>query len=134
MDRFIHSASDVSKDNNVNLHVNASVPTHGKYVHDQIVCTVKTKATYNFKEDLIPITSGCSVAGRTCTWLRSEFGAPQVDFVQRQFTEMSAADLRVANSPSSILLSHNKERMKSCHCLLADVAGNVKFRQRHCQC
>ena len=59
---------------------------------------MKKKTTYGFKEGLIPITSGCSVAGQTCIWLRSQFGASQNDSVLRQFIEIPAADMRVAHS------------------------------------
>ena len=131
---FIVYAIDISVENNVNLNVNTSATSHGKYTHDQIVSTVKKKATYGFKEGLITITSGCSVAGQACNWLRSVFGVSQSGSVQRQFIEIPAADIRVANSPVSRLLSKDKKGIKSYHCLFADIAGNVKFRSYSCYC
>ena len=132
---FINYSIDVCNEEKVDLNMNTTCSGHGKYVHDTLIATTKRKTKYGFKEGLMPIGPGDSVAGRTCTWLSSAFDPSETDYkYEWQFIEVPAEDIIVANSPTDRILTKAKKGIKSYHSLFSDTKGNVKFKEFSCAC
>ena len=96
----------------------------------QLLVIQRRKLTIGFKNNLIRIQSGESIAGATCRWLRSEMGGN----VEKEFIEVPAEEIRVANSPVSRILTVEKKGIKTYHSLYADANGNVKYKIISCHC
>ena len=110
--------------------INTTCTGHGKYVHDTLISITKQKTQYGVKEGLMPISAEDSIAGTTCPWLTSKFDPTQTDHkYERQFIEVPADDIIVANSPTDRVLTKDKKGIKSPKLLVAFatmVPSNVK--------
>ena len=109
--------------------MNTSAKSHGKYIHDTIIGHIKDKAQYGFKNHLIPIQSGDSIAGRTCTYLTTEYAASESSKMPKTFIEVPADVIIYANSPAKRITTDEKKGVKYYHSLYADTNGNIKFRR-----
>ena len=124
---FMVYAIDIGREKSIGVHMNTTPVGHGKYTHDQIIGLIKGKASHGFKEDLIAMNTGDSIAGKTISWLSLEF--PEYEFI-----EVPLDDIIVANSPlKSRLLTKEKKGVKSYHCLHSS-HGVIKFRKLSCYC
>ena len=117
--------------------MNTTGAGHGKHIHDGLIGTTKRKVRKGFKQPgLIPIVPGDSIAGKTCSYLRSEYeAAPEKYKYKWQFLEVPAEEIIVANSPTHRILTElNNKGIQTYQSLHADTAGNVKMNALSCSC
>ena len=133
---FMGFAMDICRENDVNLNMNRTPSGHSKWIHDGMIAYTKKKTQYAFKENLIVIRNGDSVAGRACVYLRTDYllSDSRDNTMPKQFMEMPADEIKVANSPMQRILTKDQKGMRTNHSLCCDKDGNVKFRILSCHC
>ena len=133
---FITYAIDICYEEAVNLHMDTTGAGHGKHIHDTLISVTKRKVAKGFKQPgLIPIGSEDSIAGRTCSYLRSEYAASQETHQYKwQFIEVPAQDIIVANSPTKRILTTANKGIQTYHSLHSDTSGNIKMNVQSCAC
>ena len=133
---FMGYAMDICEDKGVNLNMNRTPPGHSKWIHDGMIAYTKKKTRYGFTQNLIVIRDGDSIAGRACSYLRTDYMASNnIDnTMPKQFIEIPVDQIRVANSPMKRILTKDKRGILTYHSLYCDKDGNLKFRIISCHC
>ena len=130
---FLVYSTDICKEADVNLNINTTGAGHGKHVHDTLIGTAKRKICYGFKEGLIYIVPGQSIAMRACNWLKSQMNRTDLK-CRWQCIEVPETEIRVANSPTKRILTDDKKGITDYHSMYADTKGNIKFKKYSCSC
>ena len=131
---FIAFAKDAAIDNNINLCLNTTAAGHGKWMHDQIGGVVGRKIKYGFKEDLIPVNIGDSIAGKTCIYLNTEFNQSANGNIKRYFIELHPEQIRYGPSPVKTIKVTSTTGIKKYNCVYMNRSGDIVFREYSCSC
>ena len=126
--------SDVTKKHKVPIKHDTTAAGHSKYIHDQIIGTVKGFMDRSFDDGTLQIQEGVSKAKQLVEFCRANFTESQTGDLQRRYFVLPPHKIYTGDNPLSAPLDIGGRGIKSYHSALISTNGTIKYREVCCNC